>query len=313
MPIEAFIAILGFILGITLLVFYSDKAVEHSIKIATTLGLSPFIVGMVLVSIGTDLPEIANSIISSAAGHGNINVGDSLGSVLTQITLVFGIIALLSKEFRLKRKEVIVPGFFLILALILSVSIVQQGYISRFNTLLLLTSWPVFMLFTGKLTETEAKKRFVYQYKPKIREDLIIAILGFVGVAIGAYLLIQSIIQLSTIFNVSEYLISFFMVSIGTSLPELLVDLAAIRKKEFELAIGDIIGSCIVDATLSIGIGNLIFPNYISGELAMITGSYAIFASIIVITTLALRKKLDRNIGKFFIFVYLFSYMLLSI
>ena len=313
MAIEAFIAIVGFIIGITVLVYSSDKAVKHSIKIATTLGISPFIVGLILVSIGTDLPEIANSIISCATGHGNINVGDSLGSVLTQITLILGLIVLLSKEFIVKRKEVIVTGMCLILALILAVSIAKKGYISRFNGFILIASWPAFMFFTKWLTEKEVKKKFVYEYKWSFRKDLITAILGFVCVALGAHLLIQSVIKLSTVFNVSEYFISFFLVSIGTSLPELIVDLTAIRKKEFELAIGDIVGSCIVDATVSIGIGNLLFPNFISGRLAMITGLYAILASIIVITTLAWKKRLDRRIGIFFIFVYLFSYTMLSL
>jgi len=311
--IETFIAIVGFVLGITLLVVSSDKAVEYSIKIATTLGISPFIVGLVLVSIGTDLPEIANSIVSSAAGHGDINVGDSLGSVLTQITLVLGLIALLSKDFRVKRKEIIVIGTCLVLALILTVSIARRGYISRSNAFILMVSWPVFMFITQRLTQKDVKKNFVYQYKRNSQLDFLIAVLGFVGVAVGAYVLIQSIIKLSDTFNVSEYLLSFFLVSIGTSIPELIVDLTAIRKKEYELAIGDIIGSCIVDATVSIGIGNLLFPNFISGNLAMITGFYAIIASIFVITTLLWRKKLDKDAGKFFIFIYLFSFTMLSI
>jgi cation:H+ antiporter len=313
LTVEAFIAIVGFILGTTLLIFSSDKAVEHSIKIASTLAVPPFIIGLVLVSIGTDLPEIANSIVACAAGHGDINVGDSLGSVLTQITLVFGLISLLGKEFNVKRKEIIVTGICLILALILAVSIAQQGYISRLNALALIASWPVFMFFTRRLTRKEVKKKFVYRYRLNLRKDLLIAVLGFVGVAIGAYMLVQSIIKLSVVFNVSEYLISFFIASVGTSLPELVVDLIAIRKREYELVVGDIIGSCIVDASLSIGIGQLLFPNYVSGELAMITGLYAIFTSIIVITTLALRKKLDRKTGIFFIFLYLFSYTILSI
>ena len=313
MTVEIFIAIVGFILGVTLLVFSSDKAVEHSIRIATTLGIAPFIIGLILVSIGTDLPEIANSIVSCYMGHADIDVGDSLGSVLTQITLILGIIAVLTKDFILKRKEVIVTGVCLILALILTLSIVKQGRISRLNAFILIASWPFFMFFTERLTEKEAKKKFIYQYKPTIRKDLIIAILGFVGVAVGAYVLTQSVIKISSVLKISEFLISFFIVSIGTSLPELIVDVTAIRKKEYELAVGDIIGSCIVDTTISISIGNLLFPNIISGRLAMITGLYAIFASIIVIATLALRKKLDTKAGIFFIFVYLFSYTMLSI
>jgi cation:H+ antiporter len=124
---------------------------------------------------------------------------------------------------------------------------------------------------------------------------------------------VQSVIQLSAAFQVSEFFISFFVLAIGTSLPELVVDLAAIRKGQFELAIGDAVGSCIVDASVSIGIGQLFFPQTISGETAMIAGLYAIFGSIVVISTLALRKKLDKKVGALFILIYLLSYVLLSV
>ena len=78
--------------GILLMTLSSDKAVEHSVILASALGISPLMIGFTLVSIGTDLPEIVNSIVSCALGHGDINAGDSIGSVLTQITLVFGIL-----------------------------------------------------------------------------------------------------------------------------------------------------------------------------------------------------------------------------
>ena len=89
-----------------------------------------------------------------------------------------------------------------------------------------------------------------------------------------------------------------------------MVELTAIRKGQFELAIGDSIGSCIVDASVSIGIGQLFFPQIVSGQTAMITGLYAIFGSIVVISTLALRKKLDKKAGALFILIYLLSYVL---
>lgn len=126
-------------------------------------------------------------------------------------------------------------------------------------------------------------------------------------------MVVQSVIQLSAAFQVSEFLISFFVLAIGTSLPELVVELTAIRKGQFELAIGDAIGSCIVDASVSIGIGQLLFPQIISGQTALITGLYAIFGSIVVIITLALRKKLDKKAGALFIIIYLLSYVLLTV
>jgi cation:H+ antiporter len=145
--------------GILLMTFSSDKAVEHSVKIASALRVSPLMIGLVLVSIGTDLPEIANSIASSALGHGDINVGDSLGSVLTQMTLVFGLLPFLGGIFKVKRKEVTVIGACEVLALIIAVSIAEKGYISRMNALFLVASWPVFMFLTRSATAKNAKEK----------------------------------------------------------------------------------------------------------------------------------------------------------
>jgi len=316
--LETIIAVAVLIIGIALMTYSSDKAVEHSIKIASALRISPFVIGLVLVSIGTDFPEIINSIISCAVGHADIELGDSLGSVLTQMTLVLGLLPFLAGKFNVKRKEVLVIGAFEVFALILAVSIAEKGYFTRINALFLVASWPIFILLTRSITAKNAKeKEHVMAHPNESRRnhfrDWMIAILGFVGVAIGAYAVIQSVIKLSAAFHISEYIVSFFIVAIGTSLPELVVDLIAIRRKQYELAIGDAIGSCLVDASVSVGIGQLFFPQVVSGELALITGLYAIFGSIVVILTLALREKVDRKAGALFIFVYLLSYMLLRV
>lgn len=313
MALELIIAVAVFILAVVLLTFASDKAVEHSISIASAMRASPLIVGLLLVSIGTDLPEITNSIVSCASGHGDINVGDSLGSAMTQITLILGLLPFFGGTFKVKRKEIVIMGTCELLAVMLAVSIAEKGYITRINALFLVTSWLVFMLLTraalkkrvAKKDDTVAPKdrRFFYHF--------IIAILGFIGVAVGAYALVQSVIILSGALQVSEYLISFFIVAIGTSLPEFVVDLTALRKKQYELAIGDIIGSSLVDASLSVGIGQLLFPTVISGELALITGLYALFGSFLVILTLALTERVDRKVGAFFIVIYLLSYITL--
>jgi len=88
-----------------LLTFASDKAVEHSMSIASAMRASPLIVGLLLVSIGTDLPEITNSIVSCASGHGDIDVGDSLGSAMTQMTLILGLLPFLGGTFNVKRNS----------------------------------------------------------------------------------------------------------------------------------------------------------------------------------------------------------------
>ena len=312
------LALLGLIAGLALLAYSSDKAVEHSVSIALEWGLSPLIVGLILVSLGTDLPEIFNSIMSSALRHGDINIGDSLGSVLTQMTLVLGLVPFLGGKFKVNRKDVAIIGACEVLALMLAVSIAEDGYISRINGLFLVASWPIFMLLTRSATTKASAKNSVMnepQIETPTNEKSLyhfgIAILGFLGVAIGAFIMIESVITLSAAFQVSEYLISFFVVAIGTSLPELVVELTAIRKGQYKLAIGDAIGSCVVDASFSIGIGPLIFGNppiLVTGGLVVTTGLYAIFGSSIVILTLVLGERVNKKVGAFFIFLYLLSY-----
>jgi len=313
--ITILVPVLVLVAGIILLVFSSDTAVEHSVDIASALGASPLIIGLVLVSIGTDLPEVVNSIMSSQMGHGDINVGDSLGSILAQITLVLGLLPFFVGTFKVKKKEVLIVGTCEILSIIIVLSVVEKGYITRLNAFFLILSWLLFMLLITNFTKNKNTKqenrtprsdrRYFYHFRR--------AALGFTGIAIGAYLVIQSVIAISEIFHISEYIVSFFAVAIGTSLPELFVNVTAARKKEYGLTIGNTLGSCIFDACFSMGIGPLIFPISVSGNLAMITGVYALFGSIMVILMLAFKEKVDRKIGVFFIALYLLSYIMLSI
>lgn len=99
--------------------------------------------------------------------------------------------------------------------------------------------------------------------------------------------------------------------AIGTSLPELAVDISALRRKQYDIAIGDILGSCIVDATISISIGQFLFPQAISAELAIPTILYTIVASMIVIAVVATRQKVDKKAGILFICIYLSSFIVM--
>ncbi len=312
---EIIFAIIFLIVGIFLITLTSNIAVKHSAILATTLGISPLIIGLSLVSIGTDLPEILNSIISCALGHGDIDVGDSVGSNLTQLTLVFGLLPIICGSFKIDRKEIIVLGGCEILSLIVIYTIVEKGYFTRLNAIIMVGSLVIYLIIISRVTKDSILERVDLIEKIETTRSkqfhIIIASLAFIGVAIGAYAIVQSIITLSSLFNVHEYIISFFIASLGTSLPELAVDVNAIRKKHYKIAIGDIVGSCIVDSTLSIGIGQVLFPQAVSAELAVPTILYVLLASLIVFFTVAVRKKMDKKAGILFISLYLISYMFL--
>ncbi len=117
-----------------LLVVSSEQAVEHTVSIAREWGTPPLVTGLVLVSLGTDLPEIMNAIVSCAANHAAIGLGDALGSALTQMTLVMGLLPFLGGEFRVRRRSIIFLGACEVLALVVVVSMVGKDT-SRGRTL----------------------------------------------------------------------------------------------------------------------------------------------------------------------------------
>ncbi len=308
------IVILLFVVGIIIIIFSSNIAVKHSSLFATALGISPLLIGATLVSIGTDIPEIFNSIISCALGHGDIDVGDSVGSDLTQLTLVFGLLPIITGSFKIERKEIILLGACELLSLLVIYTVVEKGYFTRLNAILMIASLIVYFVIisytiskkdivelTHNVDIIEAKKnRFIH---------LTIAIFGFIGVAVGAYMIVDSVIIISEMLHIHEYIISFFIASLGTSLPELVVDVKAIKDKQYKMAVGDIVGSCIVDSTLSIGIGQALFPQAVTASLAIPTILYTLVASFIVFLVIGINGKINKKIGMFFIFLYLFSYI----
>ncbi len=306
-----------FIGGIVLVIFSSKYAVKHSAMLATALGISPLIIGVTLVSIGTDISEIFNSIISCSLGHGDIDVGDSVGSDLTQLTLIFGILPIVCGSFHIHRKDIIILGSCEVLSLIVIFSIVEKGYITRLNAIFMVFSLIIYIWLIYNSNKESIKHRIevleISQPTKKKRYHFLIAVIGFGGVTISAYMIVESVIFISQAINIHEYIISFFVLAIGTSIPELVVDINALRCGHHGIAIGDIVGSCIVDSTLSIGIGQVFFPQSVTAELAVPTVLYTLMASIIVIAIIAVRKKMDRKAGVFFIFLYFTAYFLLFI
>ena len=299
-------------LGMGILTVSSSKTVDHSVILACNWRIPPIVIGLVLVSIGTDFPEIMNSIISSSLGYGSINIGASIGSAFAQLTLILGIIALSLRKFEVNRKEVFVIGLSILFTSIFSLLLILDGYISRYDGLFLIISW----VFIALIIRRIAKKDF--SCPPRRGSDskksgfnLLIVILGFVGVAIGTYMVIESILEITRIFGISEFFASFFIASIGTSLPELAVALTAIRKGQQELAIGDIMGSSLLDTSVSIGIGPLLFPTLISGGPAIASWVFTIVSFLVVTLLLSWRGRVDKKTGFICLGLYLLSYSLL--
>jgi cation:H+ antiporter len=312
--LEPWQAILGLIAGLVILIISSERTIDQLVKLGSLIGLSAFTIGFVISAIGSDLPELVNSVLSAYLGYGDIAVGNALGSVATQISLVLGVIPFLCQFCRLIPRKFAIVGMMEIAVLAVAIGLAVDGNVSRLDGVILIILWgaSIYVLrrFGGDQVAVESSEAIEVPTK-KFRLFLFIA-LGFVGIGIGSYLIIESVITISTLFGVSEFILSFFLVAVGTSLPELAVGVAAIRRRQYELALGDIIGSCIVDATLAVGLGPVLFPITVAGSQILITGLYTVFLSLVVVLLLAWRGINDKRSGALFISLYGLSYLLIS-
>jgi cation:H+ antiporter len=143
--------------------------------------------------------------------------------------------------------------------------------------------------------------------KTKFEVSVVYLIVSLVFVAVGAIIIVESIISISGEFAVPEYLVSFFTIGIGTSLPELSVELAALKKRKYGIVLGDMMGSNITDATFAMGIGPLLFPTVVSTALIEPLVLYTIAAMAVIVALFAWREKIAKYEAAILIAIYLLA------
>lgn len=296
--------------GLAVALAASRRAVHHVTTLAFGLRVPPFLIGITLVALGTDMPEIANSIIASLAGHGDVNVGDSVGSAATQATLVLGLLPLLGGAFVAGRSRVGTVGALTALALALGGGLVADGRLSRSDGLVLVLSWLVASALVWRAAPPAAEPALAVPARRKGYHALAgLAALAVVGAGAGGA--VAGFVQLAELLGVPEYVITFFGASLGTSLPELLVVVTALRAGERDLALGDALGASLVDSTLSIGIGPLLAPTAVTASLA-VRGAFGVAVVVALVTVLlTVRKRHDWRSALILLALYAAFYPLM--
>lgn len=293
--------------GLLTAILASRTVVEHAAALARHSRLPPFIVGLTLLAIGTDLPEIANSIVASAGGNGDVNVGDSVGSAVVQVTLVLGLLPFFGEPHLESRRSVVIAGVLTATALALGAGLLADGFLGRPDAIILVSAWIAATWVVGA-----AEPELLHQ--PKLELDtnndlsnsrrVMRILVGLAFVAGGASLAVWGIIAIADSVGIPAYIIAFFGASIGTSLPELVVVVTAIRRGQTAIAIGDIFGASLIDSTLSIGIGPLFFPTAVTSSLT-VPGSLVASVAVIVVTLLFSRiTNHDRRSGLLLLIIY---------
>ncbi|MCP3854588.1 MAG: sodium:calcium antiporter [Actinomycetia bacterium] len=304
------------VLGFGVTVKASSEAVTNATELARGSRLPPFFIGMTLLALGTDLPEMANSIAASVTDNGDVNVGDSIGSTTTQLTLVFGLLPFVTNRIPLgergspQARGQQTTAWITALALLALALLLADDHIGRLDGALLIMAWLAGSRLVYRDTRTEPQLELEERVSGRLRfvGRLIVAL---VVIGAAATLAVEGLTRLAELWGVPAFVIAFFGASIGTSLPELVVAITALRRGEASLAIGDVLGSSFADATLSISVGPILFPTVIDGGLAVRGALVAGGAAMVVALLLGRGGEHDRRSGAILLLIYAASWPIL--
>ena len=250
------------ILGIAGLWIGTELTVGGALTIAKRYQLSDFFVGLVILSFGSDLPEIAIAIdagIKTSLGQdaSGVVVGSAIGSIVGQIGFVLGLTGLMA-YLTLPRRIIFQHGAVLLAATVLLFLVALDGVVTRTEGLILIALYVIyiFVLLRGEKLPIDTQEPVA----PGRFNPWVLLVLGLGTLITSSELTVRSVVDLATTFEVSEAVISVVVIGFGTSLPELSISISAILKKKVQLSVGNIIGSNILDTLLPIGIAALISP-----------------------------------------------------
>lgn len=265
-------AIGAIIAGLVLLVWSADKFVEGAAATAKHLGMPTLLIGMVIIGFGTSAPELAVSAMAAADGNPGLALGNGYGSNITNIALIVGltaVIAPIAVHSQVLRKEL---PLLIILTLIGGAQLLD-GELSRLDGWVLLgifsvvMGWSIFQGMRGKADALtgETGAQMGDELMP-MKTAIIWLVIGLVLLVVSSRLLVWGAVTIAQSLGVSDLVIGLTIVAIGTSLPELASALAAVRKNEHDLILGNILGSGIFNTLAVVGLAAVIEPLAVAPE-----------------------------------------------
>lgn len=305
-----------FAASLALLIKAADYFTESSEKIGLALKISPFIIGVTIVSIGTSLPELASSLVATLKGSTEIVAANAIGSNIANILLVVGISALVAGALVVRRSLIDLDLPLLACATVLIVFIIWDRQITFIEGIVGILGYFVYVAYTfSHRKEKEEKERLPatrierIRRRPKIPKlgltVFVVLIVSAVAIYFGAEYTIKSILKISELLKINASLVVMSAMAIGTSLPELVVSVQAARKKKYEMALGNVFGSNIFNILVVMGIPALIKPLVVDS----ITFSLGI-PFIIAVTVLYVFSGISQKIHKWEGAMYLLIYAL---
>ncbi|ELR66350.1 Inner membrane protein YrbG [Photobacterium marinum] len=294
-------AIVLLCIGLALLVWSADRLVFGAAALAKNLGVSPLVIGMTILAMGSSAPEMMVSATAALSGKTDTAVGNVLGSNIANIALILGLTAIIKplaissgiirRELPIMLAVTMVAGFLL-----------WDDYLGFMEGILLVILFAIFLLTMLKISRQEKASGDILaeEQESEIPDGvsngaaLVWVVIGLVLLPYAANMLVDSAVTIAKYFGMSDLVIGLTIIAIGTSLPELAASIASIYKNEDDMAVGNIIGSNVFNILAVMGIPGLLNPSVLS-PLAMGRDFYVMLALSIGLLLMALGKRRRIN------------------
>lgn len=308
---------LSIVIGLVLLIWSSDLFVDGATSIARNLGVSPLIVGMLIIGFGTSAPEMLVAATAAFQGNPELGIGNALGSNITNISLVLGLTAVfyvLPVHSQLLRKELPL----VLAAALLSWVLLFDGYFSRSDAIILLIALVFVLSWMISSVKKEAKHHdplidnTIEELAEKLplKKSIIWTVVGLAVLLLSSKMLVWGASSVASQLGVSDLIIGLTIVAIGTSLPELAATVSSARKGETDLAVGNIVGSNLFNTLAVLAIPGIIQPLKIPE--GVLTRDMPIMVALTILLLLfsfgcikSSRLKINRVKGLILVFTFI--------
>lgn len=291
-----------FCIAMLILVISSKKVINACIKISEYTGISNLAIGFIVIALAVSLPDFMVCVVAALNEKPALAIGDALGSSIANICLVLGIVTMI-KHVSVEKKHTLESAELLLLISLVPAIILSRGIVGAFEGSILLV---VFLLYCFFII----KERFNLKIKDGITRkewhySLITLFAGLLLVIISSQYIVSTASNIASFLNISDAVIGLTLISFGTTLPELALDFTAIRKGYFALAIGDILGSTVVNLTLILGTTITISPILVDVSIYTIPLAFIIIANSFLFYSLVKHEGIGYRQGIVFILLYI--------
>jgi cation:H+ antiporter len=232
--------------------------IRHILSISEMMGISTFFTGFLILSVSTSLPELMVAVFSGIEGRAGLSAGNVFGANLVDLTIVLGLSAIVAGNIKLGRKETLDLIELLFITSLASLLVLQRGGISAMHGVVLMS---LFGIYVVRLYRHRDQKMVDGREKVKNRPAIILKFILSVSILlVSSRMMVDSALAITDALMLTPTFVGVILVSLGTTVPELSVELRAVRQKEYALAMGDLFGSSVTNVTLVLGVASLMNP-----------------------------------------------------